>query len=236
MPQPWDLFTGRQRLQRIRMRLFYQVVAIIFCCHANQATASCLDEVASFAARICGDIEKSGTKRVVDASGKLDADVGSIVRRVVGGGSADVSGSVLIENYNNVLQNQLGSELFNVRACRERMVGVAVSQVCQPNKPPPPPGDRRPPGDRVIPRPGNSCNYAVPGFRIECATNFGGFVVDRKDPPFYGAPSVESCAAFCRARRDCVAFNYNLKSTSNCFLYKGVGETRYDESIVSGFK
>jgi hypothetical protein len=98
------------------------------------AVASCLDDVSTFAIRICGEIDKSGKASTVDASGKLDASVSNIITRIAGGGSANVSGSVLVKTFENVTQDQLGNELFNVRECREKMVDVAVKQVCQ--KPP----------------------------------------------------------------------------------------------------
>jgi hypothetical protein len=95
------------------------------------AYASCLQEVASFANSICGEIEKSGAKSTVDANGKLDASIGNIVTKVIGAsGSLNGSAKVLEESYKGVLQDQLGSELFNVRKCREEMVAVALRQVC----------------------------------------------------------------------------------------------------------
>jgi hypothetical protein len=95
------------------------------------AFASCLDDVSTFAIRICGEIETSGKSTTVDANGKLDATVGNIITKIVGNGSADVSGQVLVKTFENVTQDQLGKELFNVRTCREKMVDVAIAQVCK---------------------------------------------------------------------------------------------------------
>jgi hypothetical protein len=90
-----------------------------------------LQEVASFANTICGDIEKTGAKSTVDANGKLDATIGNIVTKVIGAsGSVNVSGRALEQSYKGVLQDQLGTELFNVRKGREEMVAVALRQVC----------------------------------------------------------------------------------------------------------
>jgi hypothetical protein len=95
------------------------------------ANATCLDDVSTFAIKICGEIDKSGTHTVVDASGKIDANISNIVKKIVGGGSADVSGKVLEETYTNVLQTELSKQIFNVLECRQKMVAVAVAQVCQ---------------------------------------------------------------------------------------------------------
>jgi hypothetical protein len=108
------------------MRRLVRNCAVIFGCFSVQvASASCLQEIASFANQICGEIEKSGTRSTVDANGKLDVKVGNIVTKIIGSGSGDLSGKVLEDSYKGVLQDQLGAELFNVRDCRQRMVEVA---------------------------------------------------------------------------------------------------------------
>jgi hypothetical protein len=86
--------------------------------------------VSDFSIKICGEIEKSGTKSVVTAEGKLDAGVSTIIKKIVGGGSAEISGTVLSETYENVARDELGQDRFNVRECRQKMVEVAVRQVC----------------------------------------------------------------------------------------------------------
>jgi hypothetical protein len=92
---------------------------------------SCLDDVASFALKICGEIANSGSRTIVDANGNLDANVSSIVRRVIGGGNASINGQMLYETYSGVLREQLSGAQFNVLDCRQKMVDVAVKQVCR---------------------------------------------------------------------------------------------------------
>lgn len=97
---------------------------------AFPADAGCLDEAARFAQLICGEIEKSGAKTTVDATGKLSVNVSGIVKKAIGSNSGELSGKILEESYNGVLQDQLGAELFNVRECRQKMAGSAVKQAC----------------------------------------------------------------------------------------------------------
>jgi hypothetical protein len=92
--------------------------------------ASCLDAVASFAIRICGDIANSGSNTMVDATGNVDANVSNIIRRIVGGANTTINGHVLYDTYTGVIRDQLGPAQFNVIDCRQKMVTVAVAQVC----------------------------------------------------------------------------------------------------------
>lgn len=94
------------------------------------SSQDCLSKVRDFALSICGEIERSGARTVVSGDGKLDANVSTIIRRIVGGGAAGISGSVLSDTYESVAREELGKDRFNARECRERMVAVAISQVC----------------------------------------------------------------------------------------------------------
>jgi hypothetical protein len=114
-------------------------IGLIFSLGVSSAEASCLSEVSAFAKDICGEIDGAGTQTVVDANGNVDASVSNIIRRVVGGGSATVNGQILYDTYTGVVRDQLGSAKFNVLDCRQKMVNVAVAQVCQPTPPSPPP-------------------------------------------------------------------------------------------------
>ena len=104
--------------------LFLWIVAL------PASAQDCLSKVRDFSLSICGEIERSGARTIVTGDGKLDASVSTIIRRIVGGGAAGVSGSVLSDTYENVAREELGKDRFNARECRERMVAVAVSQVC----------------------------------------------------------------------------------------------------------
>jgi hypothetical protein len=97
----------------------------------HSAGSSCLDDVARFAIQICGELDKTGASSVTDTSGQLTSSTSSIVARIVGNGSGAVSGTQARDTYNNVLREQLGGELFDVRKCRLSMVHVGVEQLCK---------------------------------------------------------------------------------------------------------
>ena len=95
------------------------------------ASAGCLDEVASFAERICGQIKTSGSSQLTEANGELKAEVSGIVRRVLGEGGGAINVKHLGDAYENVLRQDLGKELFDVRSCRIKMVEVGRSEACK---------------------------------------------------------------------------------------------------------
>jgi len=111
----------------------------LFILGLTSASASCLKEVTGFAIDICGDIDKSTNRTVVDADGNVTANVSNIIKKVLGGASTTVNGHVLYETYTGVVHDQLSAAQFNVLDCRQKMVAVAVSQVCLTQPPPPPP-------------------------------------------------------------------------------------------------
>lgn len=118
------------------MKLLAYLLSVVIAMQVSTSKASCLDDVARFAAEICGQINTSGRSVVTDARGNLDISISNIVRRVVGSGSASVNGGRLVEIYENVLREQLGAELFNVRDCRQKMANVAIDRVCKEPKGP----------------------------------------------------------------------------------------------------
>jgi hypothetical protein len=113
------------------MRVITLNLAAFALLSTSPAMASCLNEVSDFAIKICGEINSSGSHTIIDEDGNLDANISSIIRRIVGGGSASVSRRKLVDSYENVLREHLAQELFNVRDCRRKMVSVAVKQVCE---------------------------------------------------------------------------------------------------------
>jgi len=115
------------------MKLFAPISLIIIASFISKpaVAASCLEEVASFAIRICGEIATSGTSTVVDANGNVDASISNIIKKVVGGGSASINGHMLYDTYVGVARDQLVGIHFSDIDCRQKMVNVAVAQVCQ---------------------------------------------------------------------------------------------------------
>src|SRR6266446_2485022 len=55
------------------MRLNGPVMVILLAITASSARAGCLEEVAAFAERICGQIQTSGSSTLTEADGKLKA-------------------------------------------------------------------------------------------------------------------------------------------------------------------
>lgn len=102
-----------------RLALAFYFIAI-----STSAHGSCLDEMAKFAERICGEISTKGSSSVVDAGGGLNAEAKGLLKKFVG--SAGVGGDVEVvkESYENVLREHLESELRNNRDCRIKMVAV----------------------------------------------------------------------------------------------------------------
>jgi hypothetical protein len=93
-------------------RFILALIVSMYC--SGAMAASCLDEVAAFAARICGDIANSGTSTVVDANGNIDAGISNIIRKVVGGASTSINGHLLYDTYAGVAREQLAGAQFNV--------------------------------------------------------------------------------------------------------------------------
>jgi hypothetical protein len=126
------------------MKLIAPIALTFFIIAQNRpsAAATCLDDVANFAIRICGDIANSGTSTVVDANGNIDASISNIIKMVVGGASTSINGHILYDTYVGVARDQLAGVHFSDIDCRQKMVNIAVAQVCQIVPPPPPPPQR----------------------------------------------------------------------------------------------
>ncbi|MFH1345956.1 MAG: hypothetical protein ABIL01_32840 [Pseudomonadota bacterium] len=94
------------------------------------AIASCLDDAEIFAGRVCGEISNRGSSRLVTGSGELNAEAKGLLRSLLGSAGGELKGETQFSVYENVLREQLGPELVNVRDCRTRMVEAAIKQAC----------------------------------------------------------------------------------------------------------
>jgi hypothetical protein len=103
--------------------------------HQVASSQSCLDQAASYAERICGEIQKSGYSQVIEADGQLKAGISGILSRVLGTAGVSTGGATIRSSYENVLRQDLAKELFNVRECRMRMAEAARTQVCKSPEP-----------------------------------------------------------------------------------------------------
>jgi hypothetical protein len=107
---------------------------LVFIASSSSAFASCLDQVADFSEKICGQIQTTGSKQLTEANGELKAGISGIVKKVLADAGFDISGKVLQESYEGVLREDLSKELFSLRDCKIKMVEIARSEVCSTHK------------------------------------------------------------------------------------------------------
>jgi len=93
-----------------------------------EAFASCLDEAADFAQRICGAINDRGKTTLVTTSGDLNAEAKGLIKQLLGSAGANFQGGATIKTYENVLQEQLQQEHFD--QCAQNMAKAGIEQVC----------------------------------------------------------------------------------------------------------
>jgi hypothetical protein len=98
------------------------------------ALASCLDETAGFAERVCGEISNKGSSQLISGSGQLSAEAKGLIAKALGSAQGDVKLDTAVSSYENVVREELAKEHANARECKVRMVNLAVTQVCQSGK------------------------------------------------------------------------------------------------------
>jgi hypothetical protein len=113
----------------IRIEMAALIGAFVF--GAQCASASCLNEAEDFAERICGEISRRGSSQMITASGKLTVEAQGLLQETLGSIGGEFAGEAEKKTFENVLQEQLGPELVNVRQCRTRMAEAAIKQVCE---------------------------------------------------------------------------------------------------------
>ncbi|MHC4052831.1 hypothetical protein [Bradyrhizobium sp. 25ACV] len=119
---------GSERDRFVRI----DVLVLLLCMVPLQsASASCLGEAKEFAQDICGEISTKGSSRLVTSSGELNAEAKGLLRRMLGSAGGELKAETQLTGYENVLREQLGSELINVRNCRTRMAEAAIKQTCE---------------------------------------------------------------------------------------------------------
>jgi hypothetical protein len=107
-------------------------LGVVLVAMSSTLHAACLEEVSNFAERICGQIDKVGSRVVIEGNGELKAEVSGIIRKVLGNAGGTAKGKILQDAYENVLREDLAKELFNVRECRVKMVEVGRKEACKP--------------------------------------------------------------------------------------------------------
>ncbi|WP_213290989.1 hypothetical protein [Bradyrhizobium sp. sGM-13] len=107
---------------------FLVVAATILYC--QEADAQCLKEAGDFAERICGQVKQIGKSTLITGKGDLTAEAKGLIARAIGQLGGQVGVDVQTKDFENVLQEQLGPELVNVRECGAKMAQLAIGQVC----------------------------------------------------------------------------------------------------------
>ena len=94
----------------------------------QQLDQAALDQIATTAASICGDFDRAGFQRSAGAEAAAEAELKGLIGRLLDLG---VKGAAQIESqeYANVLQDQLGEELRDNRACRLKIWSDLVATV-----------------------------------------------------------------------------------------------------------
>lgn len=111
--------------------LFLPLVAsVMMFSSVQRASASCLAEAAEFAQRICGEVKTRGSSSLVSANGELNAEAKGLIKQFLGSAGGALQGQTETAAYENVLREQLGAELVNVRQCGIQMAKAAMDQVC----------------------------------------------------------------------------------------------------------
>ncbi|QOG21709.1 hypothetical protein [Bradyrhizobium sp. SEMIA] len=97
---------------------------------SSSAYAECLKEAGDFAERICGQVKQAGKSSLITGKGELTAEAKGIVAKALGQLGGTVGVDVQTKEFENVLQEQLGPELIDVRKCGTQMATLAINQIC----------------------------------------------------------------------------------------------------------
>jgi hypothetical protein len=97
----------------------------------SPAPAMCLDDAATFAERVCGELSNRGSSQLITGSGQLSAEAKGIITRMLGSAQGEAKVNEMVSTYENVAREELAQEHANVRDCRSHMIDIAVQQVCK---------------------------------------------------------------------------------------------------------
>jgi hypothetical protein len=113
------------------MRAIFLIGAVLAFGGATPCRATCLEDAAAFAERVCGAIQQGGSSTVLTASGQLSAEAKGWLSKLVGSAGADVDAEAVEKRFEGVVQDQLGPERSAARQCRSDMAKFAASEVCK---------------------------------------------------------------------------------------------------------
>lgn len=97
--------------------------------------AGCLDEVSTFAAKVCGEIEREGESGAAKIGGDINAKANGIVTRFIGSLSGTIDVEASKDYYIGVARDQLASDRISARDCAKEMARVALTVSCRPSNP-----------------------------------------------------------------------------------------------------
>lgn len=106
------------------------MLVAIFVLLPQIARADCQEQAVRIAEQLCREVRSMGQSRTITASGELSAETRGLLRGLLSG-SADIDGSVVLDEYENVLRTDLPALLQSQIACRERMFLAASERGCR---------------------------------------------------------------------------------------------------------
>jgi hypothetical protein len=109
----------------MKASLYFATAALVI--SLTSARADCLDDVANFADKICGQIRTIGKSGLVTGNGDLNATAKELIAKSLGQFHRNV---VVTKTYEDILQEQLGAERISLRKCGIAMAKAAIDQTC----------------------------------------------------------------------------------------------------------
>jgi hypothetical protein len=117
------------------MRIGFQIglglLALLIVLPSSAFAMACLDDAATFADRICGELSNRGSSQLITGTGELSAEAKGIIAKMLGSAQGAANVSEVVSSYENVAREQLAQDHANIRDCKAHMVDVAVKQVCK---------------------------------------------------------------------------------------------------------
>jgi hypothetical protein len=105
--------------------------ALLTALPSSAFATTCLDDAATFAERICGELSNRGSSQLITGTGELSAEAKGIIAKMFGSAQGAANVSEAVSSYENVAHEELAKDHANIRDCKARMVDVAVKQVCK---------------------------------------------------------------------------------------------------------
>jgi len=115
----------------MKLKFLPKGVLLLLLTQSIPAFAECLEEAVKFSKDICGELSKKGGIKSLQGSGEVKGEAGGIIKRFVGGVEGSVSANALLEEYSNVLREDLANDVLDTRSCRQKMAIKAIELCTQ---------------------------------------------------------------------------------------------------------